>query len=172
MVKDIRYEPTIHIRLVGFDDDEGNVFEFVLHVDLGLLGAIGGADDWYTAFSEFAGVDAAEANALVDPNFKPKIDADEQRVAVDHVLQGGLVDVEGTGITLERAGGGRRRGWPPSWRTEVGSRRRAGTEPKRRPGATVANWGRKRRDGLQGWRGFCLGVSRLSESSSVCAQKF
>jgi len=59
-------------------------------------------------------------------------------------------------------------GWPPGWRTEVGSRRRDSFLLAGRVPLCHA----KDVTDACGWRGFCLGVSRLSESSSVCAQKF
>ena len=55
-------------------------------------------------------------------------------------------------------------------RQEGGQKWGAGGVTGRRTGGTRATLERKRRDGLQGWRGFCLGVSRLSEPSSVFAQ--
>ncbi len=112
VVEDIGDVSAVDIGLVGFDDDEGDFFQFffdkLFGLLAGILGIIWGAINHARTggfIRHFCRVDATEADALADPNIETEVDPDQQRIAVDDFFNHGCVEAECFFRTFEDFGG-------------------------------------------------------------------
>ncbi len=99
VIENVDDEASVNVCLVCFDDDEGNVDEFLFDKGFGFFGELFG---FLVIVAEFVGVDTSESEALLRPCVEAEVDADFEGVAVDDFFDDGFVDVKWVGVAFEK----------------------------------------------------------------------